>query len=102
MTPAEGEIARFDHVGLRYGSDREVLNDIGFSLHAGHFYFLTGASGAENPPCCGCYLAQRPTRQHPPVRHRCRHPAARAPAGVSAADRGGVSGLPAGAAYQRV
>jgi cell division transport system ATP-binding protein len=63
MTPAEGEIARFDHVGLRYGSDREVLNDIGFSLHAGHFYFLTGASGAGKSSLLRMlYLAQRPTR----------------------------------------
>ena len=62
MTDA-GEIARFDNVGLRYGQEREVLTDIGFSLHAGHFYFLTGASGAGKSSLLRMlYLAQRPTR----------------------------------------
>ena len=41
-----GEIVQFDNVGLRYGTDREVLSDISFTLHPGRFYFLTGASGA--------------------------------------------------------
>ena len=46
MTDAEGEIVRFDNVGLRYGTDKEVLTDISFTLYPGTFYFLTGASGA--------------------------------------------------------
>lgn len=38
---------RFDSVGLRYGADGpEVLRDVGFTLPAGSFHFLTGASGA--------------------------------------------------------
>jgi len=43
---AEGEIVQFDNVGLRYGTDREVLSNVSFTLFPGGFYFLTGASGA--------------------------------------------------------
>ena len=43
---SEEEVARFDNVGLRYGTDREVLSDLSFTLFPGRFYFLTGASGA--------------------------------------------------------
>jgi cell division transport system ATP-binding protein len=63
MNVAQGEIARFDNVGLRYGQDAEVLTDIGFTLHAGYFYFLTGASGAGKSSLLRMlYLAQRPSR----------------------------------------
>ena len=41
-----GDIVTFDNVGLRYGTDKEVLTDVSFALHPGSFYFLTGASGA--------------------------------------------------------
>ncbi len=34
---AEGEIVQFDNVGLRYGSDREVLSDVSFTLFPGSF-----------------------------------------------------------------
>ena len=58
-----GEIAQFDNVGLRYGTDREVLTDISFSLYRGSFYFLTGASGAGKSSLLRLlYLAQRPSR----------------------------------------
>lgn len=58
-----GEIARFDNVALRYGAEPEVLADVGFSLHAGQFYFLTGASGAGKSSLLRMlYLAQRPSR----------------------------------------
>ena len=58
-----GEIARFDNVGLRYGADREVLTDVSFTLFAGSFYFLTGASGAGKSSLLRMlYLAQRPSR----------------------------------------
>jgi ABC-type multidrug transport system fused ATPase/permease subunit len=40
------DMVTFDNVGLRYGTDREILSDISFTLHPGGFYFLTGASGA--------------------------------------------------------
>ena len=60
---ALGEIAQFDNVGLRYGADREVLSDVAFTLFAGSFYFLTGASGAGKSSLLRMlYLAQRPTR----------------------------------------
>lgn len=58
-----GAIARFDNVGLRYGSEREVLSDVAFTLFAGRFYFLTGASGAGKSSLLRMlYLAQRPSR----------------------------------------
>ena len=46
MSGGEGNIVQFDNVGLRYGTEREVLSDIAFTLYPGSFYFLTGASGA--------------------------------------------------------
>lgn len=62
-TANEGEIAQFDNVGLRYGTDREVLSDISFTLYPGSFYFLTGASGAGKTSLLKLlYLAQRPSR----------------------------------------
>ena len=46
MTEPEAEIVQFDNVGLRYGTGKEALTDISFTLYPGRFYFLTGASGA--------------------------------------------------------
>ena len=58
-----GEIVQFDNVGLRYGTDREVLSDLSFTLFPGSFYFLTGASGAGKTSLLKLlYLAQRPSR----------------------------------------
>ncbi|MCH7805641.1 MAG: cell division ATP-binding protein FtsE [Proteobacteria bacterium] len=37
---------RFENVGMRYGSEEEILTDINFELEAGSFHFLTGPSGA--------------------------------------------------------
>jgi cell division transport system ATP-binding protein len=63
MTAAEGSIVQFDNVGLRYGTDREVLSDVSFTLYPGSFYFLTGASGAGKTSLLKLlYLAQRPSR----------------------------------------
>ncbi len=57
------EIAHFDNVGLRYGTEREVLADVSFTLFPGSFYFLTGASGAGKSSLLRLlYLAQRPSR----------------------------------------
>jgi len=57
------EIVQFDNVGLRYGTDREVLSDVSFTLYPGSFYFLTGASGAGKTSLLKLlYLAQRPSR----------------------------------------
>ncbi|MCH2487923.1 MAG: cell division ATP-binding protein FtsE [Erythrobacter sp.] len=63
MSRGEDEVARFDNVGLRYGTDREVLSDLSFTLFPGRFYFLTGASGAGKTSLLKLlYLAQRPSR----------------------------------------
>jgi cell division transport system ATP-binding protein len=63
MSGPEGSIVQFDNVGLRYGTDREVLSDISFTLYPGSFYFLTGASGAGKTSLLRLlYLAQRPSR----------------------------------------
>lgn len=60
---AEDEIVQFDNVGLRYGTDREVLSNVSFTLFPGRFYFLTGASGAGKTSLLKLlYLAQRPSR----------------------------------------
>ena len=63
MTGREGNIVQFDNVGLRYGTEREVLSDVSFTLYPGSFYFLTGASGAGKTSLLRLlYLAQRPSR----------------------------------------
>ncbi len=63
MSEATTSIVQFDNVGLRYGTDREVLSDISFTLYPGSFYFLTGASGAGKTSMLRLlYLAQRPSR----------------------------------------
>ena len=41
MSVAESDIVQFDNVGLRYGTEREVLSNISFTLFSGRFYFLT-------------------------------------------------------------
>jgi cell division transport system ATP-binding protein len=62
-TGGDGEIVHFDNVGLRYGTDSEVLSDISFTLFPGSFYFLTGTSGAGKTSLLRLlYLAQRPSR----------------------------------------
>ncbi len=63
MSKRIGETITFDNVGLRYGTDREVLSDVSFTLYPGSFYFLTGASGAGKTSLLKLlYLAQRPSR----------------------------------------
>jgi cell division transport system ATP-binding protein len=63
VSGGEGSIVQFDNVGLRYGTEREVLSDISFTLYPGSFYFLTGASGAGKTSLLKLlYLAQRPSR----------------------------------------
>lgn len=63
MTVGASEIVTFDNVGLRYGTEPEVLCDLSFTLFPGMFYFLTGASGAGKTSLLKMlYLAQRPSR----------------------------------------
>jgi len=63
MSDRPAEIVKFDNVGLRYGTDPEVLSDLSFTLYPGSFYFLTGASGAGKTSLLKLlYLAQRPSR----------------------------------------
>jgi len=59
----DAEIVQFDNVGLRYGTGKEVLTDVSFTLFSGRFYFLTGASGAGKTSLLKLlYLSQRPSR----------------------------------------
>lgn len=63
MSDPAAEIVTFDNVGLRYGTEPEVLRDLSFTLFPGRFYFLTGASGAGKTSLLKLlYLAQRPSR----------------------------------------
>ncbi|MEM1052835.1 MAG: cell division ATP-binding protein FtsE [Pseudomonadota bacterium] len=63
MSERPSEIVKFDNVGLRYGTDPEVLSDVSFTLFPGSFYFLTGASGAGKTSLLKLlYLSQRPSR----------------------------------------
>ena len=63
MSERQGDIVTFDNVGLRYGTEAEVLRNLSFTLYPGSFYFLTGASGAGKTSLLKMlYLAQRPSR----------------------------------------
>ncbi len=63
MATDNGEVVGFDNVGLRYGTGKEVLSDVSFTLYPGSFYFLTGASGAGKTSLLKLlYLSQRPSR----------------------------------------
>jgi cell division transport system ATP-binding protein len=63
MSETLAEIVKFDNVGLRYGTDPEVLSNLSFTLYPGSFYFLTGASGAGKTSLLKMlYLAQAPSR----------------------------------------
>ncbi|MXO65202.1 cell division ATP-binding protein FtsE [Altericroceibacterium endophyticum] len=63
MNAGRDPIVRFDNVGLRYGTDREVLSDLNFALLPDSFYFLTGPSGAGKTSLLRLlYLAQKPSR----------------------------------------
>ncbi|MEM8826314.1 MAG: cell division ATP-binding protein FtsE [Pseudomonadota bacterium] len=58
-----GPLARFENVGLRYGTDAEVLRDISFRLDPGAFMFLVGSSGAGKTSLLKLlYLNRRATR----------------------------------------
>ena len=56
-------IVRFKNVGMRYGSEPEVLRDINFSLKEGSFHFVSGVSGAGKSSLLRLlYLGHRPSR----------------------------------------
>ncbi len=56
-------IVKIHNVGLRYGTNPEVLKDINLELKQGDFYFLTGASGAGKTSLLNMiHLAHRPSR----------------------------------------
>ena len=56
-------IVQFENVGLRYAQGPETLSDVSFSLSAGTFHFLVGASGAGKTSLLRLlYLSQRPSR----------------------------------------
>ncbi|MBD5397955.1 cell division ATP-binding protein FtsE [bacterium] len=56
-------IISLQNVGLRYGTNAEVLKDINLEIASGEFYFLTGASGAGKTSLLNLiHLANRPSR----------------------------------------
>ncbi len=62
-TADTANVVQFHGVGVRYEHGPEILQDIDFSLPAGSFHFLTGASGAGKSSVLRLmYLAQRPNR----------------------------------------
>ena len=55
----------FEHVSLRYQTDRAVLTDINMALMPGLFYFLTGVSGAGKSSLLRLiYQIEKPTAGH--------------------------------------
>jgi len=60
---AGGPVVAFEDVSLRYGGGGDVLRDLTFTLEAGSFHFLTGASGAGKTTLLKLILmALRPTQ----------------------------------------
>ena len=56
-------MVRFENVGMRYGTGKEVLCGVSMRLSPGSFSFLTGPSGAGKTTLLKLiYLAERPTR----------------------------------------
>ncbi len=56
-------VVHFESVGLRYGLGPEILQDVNFTLPAGSFHFLTGASGAGKSSLLRLmFLGLRPSR----------------------------------------
>jgi len=56
-------VIKFENVGLRYGTGREVLSDLTFSIAPHSFQFLTGPSGAGKTTLIRLlFLNLKPTR----------------------------------------
>ena len=59
----DGDVIRFENVGMRYGTGPEILRDLTFTVETGAFWFLTGASGAGKSSLLRLmYLAHAPSR----------------------------------------
>jgi cell division transport system ATP-binding protein len=59
----EPDVLQLEAIGLRYGNGPEVLRDVSFSMGAGDFAFLTGASGAGKTSLLRLlFMALKPTR----------------------------------------
>ena len=62
-TAQEPPLVQFDGVGLRYGRNPEVLSDLNFSLAAGSFHYIAGATGAGKSSLLRLiYMGTRPSR----------------------------------------
>ncbi|MEO0393721.1 MAG: ATP-binding cassette domain-containing protein, partial [Pseudomonadota bacterium] len=56
-------LVEFSAVGLRYGQNPEVLSDLTFTLPAGSFHYITGATGAGKTSLLQLiYMGIRPSR----------------------------------------
>jgi len=56
-------VIHFEDVGMRYGTESDVLKDISFTLKPGSLHFLTGSSGAGKTSLLKLmYLAHRPSQ----------------------------------------
>jgi cell division transport system ATP-binding protein len=55
-------MVRLEGVALRYGDRQDVFHDVGFTLPAGSYHFLTGESGAGKSTLLSMlYLMRRPS-----------------------------------------
>jgi cell division transport system ATP-binding protein len=59
----DGDVIRFENVGLRYGVGPEVLRDLNFDIEPRSFQYLTGPSGAGKSSLLRLlFLSLKPTR----------------------------------------
>ncbi len=88
MSGGEGSIVQFDNVGLRYGTEREVLSDVSFTLHPGQLLLphRRQRRGQDLAAQAAVSRAAPVARGHPHVRRPTWSPLPRdQPAGVPAA-----------------
>jgi cell division transport system ATP-binding protein len=62
MTQPDAEIVQFDNVGLRYGTGKEVLTDVSFTLFPAISISHRRQRRGQDQPAALLYLAQRPSR----------------------------------------
>ena len=59
MSGGEGSIVQFDNVGLRYGTEREVLSDIVVhALSRAASISSPGRAARARPRCSGCSISR--------------------------------------------